>query len=378
MASNNESIELTVVVPTYNEVENIGPLIDSLIEILERDGPPTFEILVVDDNSPDGTCLVVRERAVKDRRVRCLLRKRGRGLATAIMRGIARARGKYVIVMDADFQHPPEVVPKLYRKAVEDGADVVVATRYAPGGGVVNWSRSRILMSKTAGTIARILVPAVKRTSDPMSGFFLVRKDSIDLTRLNSRGYKILMEILAKHPHLKVSEVPYVFRNRRMGSSKLGAKTIADFLIHAISLSPMVKFAAVGLLGALLNLLVMNISLLIGLPLDAASLLGIETSLLFNFVLHEQWTFGTNMRGKWLDRLIGYHGASAGGIIATYGVMKSLVVLGLAGPIAGQAVGIIAGFGVNYTLSLTKVWGSRADKQRRRIHEDSRRNKTLH
>ena len=352
--------ELTVVLPTYNEAENIGRLIPRLISVLEGSGIRSFEILVVDDNSPDGTCLVAREWALRDRRVRCLLRRRNRGLATAIVRGIARARGRYVVVMDADFQHPPEVVPRLYEEAVRSGADIVVATRYSRGGGVEGWSRTRLLMSRAANLVARVLVPETRRTSDPMSGFFLVRKDAIELSRLNPRGYKILMEILARHPEARVSEVPYRFRSRAAGKSKLGAKTIVDFLLHAASLSRMVRFGLVGLLGAVLNLLVMDTALLAGAPVLAASFLGIETSLLFNFALHEAWTFGTRLRGGWLRRLIGYHGASAGGILTTIAVMQALTLLAGSPPVEAQALGIIAGFGVNYGLSQAKVWGTRA------------------
>ena len=354
----DNNIELTVVVPTYNEAENIGALIDRLVETLDREGPPTYEVLVVDDNSPDGTCLIVREKAMEyPGKVRCLLRKRGRGLATAIMRGIYWARGRYVIVMDADFQHPPEVVPKLYWKAVNTGADIVVASRYRPGGGVEGWSRMRRLMSKTANLIARILVPNTRKVTDPMSGFFLVRKDIVNLSDLRPRGYKILMEIIAKTYGAQIEEVAYTFRNRAGGKSKLGLKTIIDFLLHAISLSPLVKFSLVGLLGALINLGVMSGILITGAPLDVASILGIESGLLFNFVLHEAWTFQTKMRGGWKSRLIGYHLASSGGMITNYLVMKALTLVGIATALTGQAAGIIAGFGVNYALSQSKVWG---------------------
>ncbi|MCE4628546.1 MAG: glycosyltransferase family 2 protein [Desulfurococcales archaeon] len=372
-----EKIDLTVVLPTYNEAENIKDIIERLVSVLEDAGITGFEILVVDDNSPDGTCLIVREMALKDSRIRCLLRRRNRGLSTAIMRGIHWARGKYVVVMDADFQHPPELVPILYMKAVKTGADVVVATRYARGGGVEGWSRKRLLMSKLANLTAHVLVPPTRKTSDPMSGFFLVRKDRIRLETLKPRGYKILMEILARHPWLRVEEVPYVFRSRVRGKSKLGAKTVVDFLIHAASLSRMVRFGLVGLLGALLNLLVMTGSLLAGAPLDVASILGIEAGLLFNFAFHERWTFETRMRGNWKSRLLGYHAASAGGMAATYTAMKLLVVAGLASPIVGQAVGIAAGFGVNYGLSAGKVW-RRREIAGGRVQEARRGDKKLY
>jgi dolichol-phosphate mannosyltransferase len=379
--SEEQNIELTVIIPTFNEAANIGKLIDRLIKVLEEKGPRNFEILVVDDNSPDGTCLIVREKAVRDKRIRCLLRRKNRGLATAILRGIAWARGKYVVVLDADFQHPPEKVPELYWKAVETGADIVVGSRYTKGGGIEGWSRLRLLMSKGANLVARLFVPNMKRVSDPMSGFFLVRRDVVDLSRLTPRGYKVLMEIIAKTDNARIVEVPYTFRQRAWGKSKLGAKTIADFIVHVISLSPLIKFGIVGLLGALLNILVMLGGLLVGAPIDLASLAGIEAGLLFNFALHERWTFETGMRGSWKSRLLGYHLTSAGGMITTYAVMRTLVTLQAAAPVLAQMIGIIAGFGVNYTLSRSKVWGSKADAQtleRRGISPASRRNKELH
>jgi len=354
--SNNTQPLFTVVIPTYNEADNIKILIPKLVNILESSGFSNFEILVVDDDSPDGTCLIVREFANSDSRIRCLLRRKNKGLATAILRGIAWARGKYVVVMDADLQHPPELVPKLVSKAVSTGADVVVATRYAPGGGVEGWSRFRLLMSKTAILVSKILVPGTKSTSDPMSGFFLVKKSIVDPSSLRPRGYKILMEILEKSPYQKVEEVPYTFRNRAYGKSKLGAKTIIDFLIHAMTLSPLVKFASVGALGAVLNLTIMALLLLLGAPIDLASIAGIEISILFNFIFHEYWTFKTNLEENWLRRLWAYHLSSLGGIITTFTVMKATTMLGLLGPLAGQALGIVTGFAANYVISLDKVW----------------------
>ncbi len=359
--------------PTYNEAENLMILIPRLIEVLEREGFHNFEILVVDDDSPDGTCLIAREFANKDRRVRCLLRKRNKGLATAILRGIAWARGKYVVVMDADLQHPPEVVPRLVRKAIESGADVVVATRYSKNGGVEGWSRLRLLMSKTAIFVSKILVPGTRHTTDPMSGFFLVKKSLVNPESMNPRGYKILMEILEKSPIRKIEEVPYVFRNRAHGKSKLGMKTIFDFLIHALTLSPVARFATIGALGAILNLIVMGTLLLLNLPIDLASIAGIEASILFNFIFHEFWTFKTELTNNWPKRLWSYHLSSLGGIITTFFVMKITTYLGLLAPLAGQAVGIIAGFAANYIISQEKVWGREIidEIKRRRISTTS-------
>jgi dolichol-phosphate mannosyltransferase len=245
---------------------------------------------------------------------------------------------------------------------------------------VQGWSRSRLLMSKTANLIARILVPNARNVRDVMSGFFLVRKDVVPLEELRPRGYKILMEIIARAQGARITEVPFTFGNRRAGESKLEAKTIIDFLLHAASLSPLVKFALVGFLGALLNLTVMATMLLLGAPLDIASLLGIEAGLLFNFMLHEAWTFQTRMLGEWRKRLLGYHITSAGGFITTYGVMKGLVLLSAAAPLAAQGAGIIAGFGINYILSKWGVWGKSTVslRQGRGVQAPFRRDKELH
>jgi len=348
---------VTIVVPTYNEAENIGRLIREITKSMENSGyKDNFEILVVDDDSPDGTCLEVRRLAEKDRRIRCLLRRNKKGLATAILRGIHWARGEYVVVMDADFQHPPEVVPKLVETAIRTGADIVVASRYTRGGGVSGWSRLRLLMSKTAILIARILVPGARSTSDPMSGFFLVRKSVVEEEKLNPRGYKILMEMLEKLSYSKVVDVPYVFRNRLAGKSKLGARTIIDFLIHALQLSPMTRFATIGLLGALANLIVMSLLLILGVNKYLASLAGIEAGILFNFVFHEAWTFKTKLKGNWKERLVKYHLASAGGTSTTFLTMALLTSLAGFSAVAAQAAGIAAGFALNYALSLTKIW----------------------
>jgi dolichol-phosphate mannosyltransferase len=235
-------------------------------------------------------------------------------------------------------------------------------------------------MSKTAILIAKVLVPGARNTSDPMSGFFLVRKDVVENARLNPRGYKILMEILERTSYSRVEEVPYVFRNRAGGKSKLGPKTIVDFLIHALQLSPLTKFAFVGALGAIVNLMVMAGLLLLGVNKYLASIAGIEAGILFNFPFHEHWTFKSKMKGNWVSRLIGYHLASIGGMVTTLAVMLLLTdVLRVTTPITGQAIGILAGFAVNYGISQTKIWGKiRGELDARRISAAHRRDKKLH
>ncbi len=351
---------VTVVLPTYNERENVSILIPRLARVLEEAGLD-YEILVVDDNSPDGTCEEVERIAsnMGDGRIRCIRRVGERGLSSAVVRGFREARGDIAVVLDADNQHPPEVVPLLVEK-VMDGADIAVASRYTRGGGVEEWSRVRLVLSKIANRIAHLLVPETRKTSDPMAGFFAVRLDRIDLDRLQPRGFKILVEILGRHPCLRVVDVPYTFRKRHAGRSKIGVRVATDFLRQAWSLSPMPRFMLVGASGTIVNLAVMAMVLSATGHVDIASLAGIEASIISNYLLHEVYTFktkfartcGTSAAG----RLIRYHYASAAGIVTTYATMKLLTLLGILTPIPAQAVGILLGFIANYIISTGGVW----------------------
>ena len=223
-----------------------------------------------------------------------------------------------------------------------------------------DWSKGRLAMSRLGTLVAKLLVPEARKTSDPLSGFFAFRRDRVDLSRLQARGFKILVEILARHPNLRVKDVPYTFGRRRWGKSKLSVGIGVDFLRQAWNLSPMPKFLLVGASGVVVNLLVMWLVLRYTGIVDLASLSGIEASILSNFILHEFYTFRFRFRrigsrGP-ISRLALYHAASAFAIAATYLVMKALTTLGVTGPIMGQFIGIIVGFIANYLLSTQEVW----------------------
>ena len=359
---------VSVVIPTFNERENVGAILESLRKILEGSMLKPYEIIVVDDASDDLTWLEALRKAAEhaNGQVRVLVRKRwgrlGSGLASAIRAGSLAARGEYVVVMDADFQHPPEVVPVLVEK-LREGYDIVVASRYTRGGGVSNWSLVRFLMSKAAVALTKLLLPEVGgRTADPMSGFFAFRNSNgvrESMLKMRPRGFKFLLELLALNPQARVTDVPYVFRRRRAGSSKLGTKTMIDFMVQVVTASRAHRFAAVGASGVAVNLGVMWAALKALGDEDIASILGIEASVLSNFALNEAWTFRGCREGTLLRRLIGYHASSAVGMAVTYGVMKALVVAFDANPLVGQAIGILFGFLANFTLSRNRVWGCR-------------------
>jgi len=224
--------KLSIIIPTYNERENIRKLIEMLERILVD---IDFEIVVVDDNSPDGTGEVAEELAKQYGNIRVIHRPGKLGLASAVIDGIRNSDGRYICVMDADLQHPPQVIPRMLRYA-DKGYDLIVASRYTEQGGVLGWSLRRKITSRIATILAKILIPASRKTSDPMSGFFMFRRGIVRVESLDPVGYKILLEILAKGKYEKVIDIPYVFQRREIGKSKLSSKEILEYVKHLIKL----------------------------------------------------------------------------------------------------------------------------------------------
>jgi len=353
---------VSIVVPTYNERENLPRLLEEIDRVLRSRGI-NYEVVVVDDDSPDGTWRVAEEYAERGLPVRVVRRRGERGLGSAIARGLRVARGRYIVVMDADLQHPPEAIPRLLEEAWRSGAHLVVATRYGRGGGVEGWSRFRLLVSRVASLLAYLLLPEARATSDPMSGFFLATRELAEKAPENPRSWKILLDLIVEAQG-RVSEVPYVFRRRAAGESKLGPREMLDYVLHLLELSGYrpLKFAVVGATGTLINLAVLRLLHgALGVPLPISFLAAFEASLTWNYLLHDAWTFrGTRPPGVFnkLRYWLRYHTAALGGLAAYMSVGMLLTTLGLDYMLAGL-VGITTGFLANYTLSLYKVWNSR-------------------
>lgn len=232
------AIKFSLVVPTYNEAENIEELCRQLISVLDK-LKIEFEIIIVDDDSPDGTWRIAQNLAREDKRIKVVYRVSEKGLATAVVSGWSRAEGEILGVIDADFQHPPEVLVSMLRKLMQDdNLDMVVASRYIRGGGVSTWSFWRRFISSTATLISGLFLPKlIKVVKDPMSGYFVLRKRVIDGKNLSPIGYKILLEVLVRGSYRNVLEVPYVFEERKEGGSKAGLKQYFISLVHFIRLS---------------------------------------------------------------------------------------------------------------------------------------------
>jgi dolichol-phosphate mannosyltransferase len=227
---------LSIIIPTYNERENIVPLIGRVTSVL-RGIVSDFEIIVVDDDSPDETWKIAGELTKENSYLRVIRRRGERGLATAVVEGWKAARGEILGVMDGDQQHPPETLVELLHSMLDTPADIVVASRNVHGGGVSEWSLVRRFISWGAASIATLFLPGILRAvRDPMSGYFLVRRCVIDSADLQPKGYKILLEVFVKGKYRTIAEVPYIFQERKKGGTKLGPEQIVQFVLHLIHL----------------------------------------------------------------------------------------------------------------------------------------------
>ncbi len=286
--------ELSLIVPTYNESENIVPLVEQIHKSLSA---YNYELIVVDDNSPDGTSQLAKSLSPQYP-ISVIVRTTERGLASAVVAGFSQAKGEVLGVIDADLQHPPEFIPALL-KAVRDGADVAIASRYIPGGGIEGWTLKRKIISKGAKLPANLLLSSARKIKDPLSGFFLFKKKVIEGAVLRPTGYKILLEVLVRGNVNHVVEVPYIFKERERGRSNLTAKEQINYLKHLYRLAwddggikRFIKFCVVGASGAGVNLGFLALFVEVaGVNKIVAQIPSYEISILTNFAFNEFWTF---------------------------------------------------------------------------------------
>ncbi|MEO6247382.1 MAG: glycosyltransferase family 2 protein [Sphingomicrobium sp.] len=355
-------LQLGVIIPVLNEAANIDPLIERIDAAL---GGIVWEALIVDDNSPDGTSAVARERARCDPRIRIVQRIGRRGLSSAVIEGMLASGAPVLAVIDGDMQHDETVLPKMYRAVAEEGNDLAVGTRYVEGGSTGDWDASREKMSRFATALSRRLLKA--EMSDPMSGFFAVRREAVmaALPHLSSIGFKILMDLVASSPNrLKIAEVPYTFRNRIHGESKFDARVAQEFAIllleklfgHFLPIR-FLMFALVGSLGLLVHLTVLGSGMAVGMAFHLAQSIAVMVAMTGNFFLNNSLTFrDMQLRGPLLWRgLISFYLVGLIGAIGNVGVGAVVYrmegIWWLAG-IAGVAVGVVW----NYAASSVVTW----------------------
>lgn len=290
---------LSIIIPTYNERQSIVPLIRQVTCALER-VIDNFEIIVVDDDSPDETWQIGEELAKKNSRLKVIRRRGERGLATAVVAGWELARGEILGVMDGDLQHPPDTLPELLNSILNTNTDIVVASRHIDGGGVSEWSPIRRFVSWGAAILSTLMLPGILRiVRDPMSGYFLIRRSVIESVDLKPEGYKILLEVLARGKYRTVIEVPYIFEERKEGGSKLGPTQYLEFFTHIGRLAwetgqigRFLRFCTVGLSGLFVNEAVLIFFTEVrGLYFVYSSVLAVEIAIISNFLFNEFWTF---------------------------------------------------------------------------------------
>jgi dolichol-phosphate mannosyltransferase len=292
-------ILLSLVIPTYNEGKNVQKIVRLLSQQLDAALPEAYELIVVDDNSPDRTWEIAQEIMPDYPQLRVMRRVEERGLSTAVIRGWQAARGEVLGVIDADLQHPPELLLKLWGE-IKRGGDLAVASRHVEGGGVSDWSVIRRFLSRGAQTLGLIILPEViGRVSDPMSGYFMVRRRCIAGRTLSPLGYKILIEVLARGKVPWIGEVGYVFQEREEGESKVTSKQYIDYLRHLVrlrfSLGPIARFFRFGLVGfsgVFVNMAVLYLLRSQGLGVTSSVTISGELGIINNFLWNDFWTFG--------------------------------------------------------------------------------------
>ncbi|KAB8334166.1 glycosyltransferase [Scytonema tolypothrichoides VB-61278] len=348
--ANSEPIVLSLVIPTYKEAGNIQKIVSVLTNLLDEYIPGKYELIVVDDDSPDGTWNIAQSLITEYPQLRVMRRQGERGLSSAVIRGWQAATGNILGVIDADLQHPPHVLLQLLQ-AIEEGADLAVASRHIEGGGVSSWSFVRRLLSRGAQLLGLIILPGVlSRVSDPMSGYFMFRRHCIVDKTLNPVGYKILLETIGRGNVGKIAEVGYVFSERKEGESKVTWKQYVDYIHHLIRLrvstgrlsqfsqisqqfpiGRFLRFGLVGLSGVFVDMTVLYLlsdSTTLGLPLTRSKIIAGEVAIFNNFLWNDMWTFAdvSSQQQEWRQRLKRFLKFN---IICLAGLVLNVLVLNL-------------------------------------------------
>jgi dolichol-phosphate mannosyltransferase len=355
--------QLAIVVPTFNESQNVGLLVDLVDKALP--GIP-WELVFVDDNSPDGTSEAVRNLALADARVRVIQRVGRRGLSSACVEGILATAAPVVAIMDADLQHDETILKAMFERIGQGDVDLVVGSRYVEGGGMGEWSENRIRMSQFATKLALRLTQTP--ISDPMSGFMMMRRDAFmrSLPHLSTVGFKILLDIAASAPTpLRVAEVPYTFRTRQHGESKLDSlvlweyvQLLLDKMIGHLIPVRFLSFAMVGGLGVFVHFAVLTFVLKgLGQPFGVSQAAATLVAISSNFFLNNMFTYRDQRLKGWglLRGWITFNLVCAFGAAANVGVADWLFINKTYWAISALA-GITVSVVWNYAMSAFFTW----------------------
>lgn len=368
--NSGQAVELSLISPTFNEKENITPLVERVHKALSK---YSYELIVVDDNSPDGTSELAKSLSSKYP-LKVIVRTSERGLASAVVAGLDQATGEVLGVIDADLQHPPEEIPALL-EAIRGGADVAIASRYVEGGNIEGWSTKRAIISKGAKLLATILLPSTREIKDPLAGFFLFKRKVIDGAVLTPTGYKILLEVLVRGNASQIAEVPYTFKERERGKSNLTIREQLNFLRHLSRLAwfdgdvkRFLKFCVVGTTGFSVNLgffwLLTRIAHLYDL---VALIIALEISILSNFALNDLWTFRDKRTGglkALVVRAVKFNMVSSGAVAIYYAVYTPLTRLLEVYDLLALLFAVFVGLVWNFMMNFLWTWKTESQRQR--------------
>ena len=379
-------MRVSVIVPTYNEADNIVEVIDRLHRALAGQ---SHEIIVVDDDSPDGTWQLARQHGAGDPAVRVIRRIGRRGLASAVLDGMAVADGDALAVIDGDLQHDETVLPEMVQSVLDGGADICVGTRTGESGSSGDRSRLRQWVTAAGTALVRRLLPRLRRASDPLSGFFVVGREHYEQAAPRiSRGmreYKILWAFLARNGSSTVTEVGYGFRPRAGGETKLSGAVLVDDLVNALALrlgaavSPVfVKYCLVGVSGVVVSLVVYGLGELAGLstispgvtpdlnPIYLSALAGIQASIVTNFLANNFFTFYDRRYRRWglLGGFLLFEAVSVVGVFVQLAIFQLLhrnnfptvsVNADVAAAI-NNGIGLVVATITNFFLNVSITW----------------------
>jgi len=359
-------LELSVVIPTLNEVGNIEPLLEGLGIALAG---IEWEAIFVDDGSTDGTPELLSRIAQADRRVRMVRRIGRRGLSSAVVEGALASTTPIVAVIDADLQHDERILPEFYRAIADQGHELAVGTRYCQGGSTGEWNENRLKISRFATALASPIMKT--RLSDPMSGFFAVRRDLLleAAPRLSNVGYKILLDLVASLPRpLKVAEIGYTFGTRQHGASKLDEMVALEYVELLLDKTvgrffpvKLVQFGAVGMLGVGVHLALLHLTLnIFGTGFAFAQAAAVVGAMTFNFALNNRFTYrDRQLKGlAWFGGLLSFYLVCSLGAVANVGI-GSLVYEQFHGWWIAGIAGAIVGSVWNYVASGWLTWTKR-------------------
>jgi|SRR5271166_757176 len=357
-------VELTVVVPTFNERDNIRPLLARLDSALCG---IDWEVVFVDDDSPDSTAEALRALAESDARIRCLQRIGRRGLSTAVIEGMLASSAPYLAVIDADLQHDETLLPRMLAVLKAENLDVVIGSRHTLGGGIAEWDRRRAKISDVATRLARLVVAA--DLSDPMSGFFMLTRPAFEqaVRRLSGQGFKILLDLFASTPTAyRFKEIPYVFGQRQHGESKLDSFVVWEYLMLLIDKlvgryvpARFIMFAAIGGSGVVVHFTTLYFGLKL-LSFPVAQALATFVAMTSNFALNNTLTYrDRRLTGRrFITGLLSFYAVCSLGAVANVGIASAAFAQHYtwwASGLAGAVVGVVW----NYAVSSVFTWQRR-------------------